>query len=55
MQSAGCDALIRYAPHSVFTFYAAVMDAGEGPVPETLYDLQRPCMSEDPLSPAPLL
>jgi hypothetical protein len=48
---AGCDALIRYPPGSFFTFYAAVMGRWKDRALDTLYDLQRPCDSADPLSP----
>lgn len=52
---AECDALIRYPPGSFFSFYAAVMRRWRSPVPETVYDLQRPSVPEDPFSPALLL
>jgi hypothetical protein len=52
---AGCDALIRFPPHSFFSFYPAVMKRWRGALPETVYELQRPCAPDDPLSPALLL
>ncbi|HWE63017.1 MAG TPA: nodulation protein NodZ [Chloroflexota bacterium] len=52
---AEANALIRYPPGSFFSFYAAVMRHWQSPLPPTLYDLQRPYDSEDPLSPALLV
>jgi hypothetical protein len=49
---AGCSALIRYPPESFFSFYAAVMGNWKSPLPDTVYDLQRRCNDDDPLSPA---
>jgi hypothetical protein len=48
-------ALIRYPPGSFFTFYAAVMKRWMSPLPETVYDLQRPHDPADTLSPALLI
>jgi hypothetical protein len=52
---AQCDALIRFPPHSFFSFYPAVMKPWRGTIPETVYDLQKHCIPGDDLSPALLL
>ena len=52
---ARCSALIRYPPGSFYSFYAAVMGNWRSPVPDTVYDLQRRCDDDDPLSPAVIM
>ena len=52
---ARCSALIRYPPGSFYSFYAAVMGNWRSPLPDTVYDLQRRCDDDDPLSPAVIM
>jgi hypothetical protein len=55
MLLARCSALIRYPPGSFYSFYAAVMGNWRSPLPDTVYDLQRRCDDDDPLSPAVIM